>query len=429
MRTRLLLVALVTVLGCALLPAGTAAAEPSTPVQYPSTATATRFSGYAFDACTAPRASTMKRWLDSKYRGVGVYIGGPLRACSQRYLTKRWVQRVSAMGWRIIPIYVGLQAPCRNHPRKDKISPKRAFWQGVAAAAAARRQAHRLGMLPGSALYLDLEGYPERRPKCRKAVLRYASGWTTELHRRGYLAGVYSPMGSGAKHFAQAYRSRSLARPDALWVAHWNRKPSLRGWPTVGDRLWPSGQRGKQYRGGHREKHGGRALHVDSNRFDGPVASIARRHRIVGATPVKARHRPHRLARAVDSFRRDTPVPVVCHARGSKVGHSRTWHKLTGGGYVPARNIRPRRARVPRCTYPFQVTAPDRLATRTGPGTRYRKAGSIPHGGLVRITCQTRGQDVFGDRVWDRLSNGRWVSDRYVATGHRRGFTRPIPRC
>jgi len=38
-----------------------AAAEPATTVRYPRDASATRFNGYAFDACTAPSASTMKR--------------------------------------------------------------------------------------------------------------------------------------------------------------------------------------------------------------------------------------------------------------------------------------------------------------------------------------------------------------------------------
>lgn len=260
-------------------------------------------------------------------------------------------------------------------------------------------------------------------------MLRYASGWTRGLHRHGYLAGVYTPMGSGAKHFARSYRSSSLARPDALWMAHWDRKPTLRGWRTVGDRLWPSGQRGKQYRGGHREKHGGRVLNVDSNRFNGPVATVARHHRVVGAKGVIARHAPRRHARAAATYRRGEAVSVVCRARGATVGHSRVWHKLTNGGYLPARHIRPRRARVPRCNYPFQVTAPDALTTRTGPGTRYAKAGAIRHGGLARITCQTRGADVFGNRVWNRLTNGSWVSNRYVATPRRPGFTPRVPRC
>lgn len=429
MGLRLLVVGVVAVLGCTLLPAPTAVAAPATSARYPSSATATRLAGYAFDACSAPPVSTMQRWLRSKYRGVGVYIGGPVRACSQRHLTKRWVQRVTGMGWRVVPIYVGLQAPCRRHPPKYEISYRRAARQGQAAAADARRDAKRLGLLPGSALYLDLEGYPTGRPKCRSAVLRYASGWTKGLHKRGYLAGVYSPMGSGAMHFARAYRSRTLARPDALWMAHWDRKPNLRGWRTVSDRLWSSGQRGKQYRGGHRERHGGRVLNVDSSRFDGPVASVARTHRVAGTPRLTARRAPHRRAPAVTTYRRGTAVSVACRAWGARVGHGRSWHKLTNGGYVPVRFLRPRQSRVPRCNYPFQVTAPDALTTRTGPGTRYAKAGAIRHGGLARITCQKRGADVFGNRVWNRLTNGSWVSNRYVATPRRPGFTPRVPRC
>lgn len=423
------MVVLVILLGCSLASETVATAGPATPLRLTPAASATHFSGRAFDTCTAPRLSTMSRWLSSNYRGVGVYIGGPLRACSQRHLSKRWVRRVSAMGWGVIPIYVGLQAPCRKHSPQYEISTKRATKQGKTAARAATRQARRLGLLPGSAIYLDLEGYPDHRPRCRKAVLRYASGWTKGLHSRGYLSGVYSPMGSGARHFADAYRSRSLSRPDALWAARWDRKPSLHGWGPVPDRMWPSGQRGKQYRGGHRERHGGRVLNVDSNVFNAPVATVSRRHRVVTGAQATSRRAPRLQSRAVASYDHGKLVPAVCRVRGVKVGHGRTWVKLSNGSYLPTRNLRPRPPLVPRCTYPFQVTAPDKLTVRAGPGTQYRRTGRIPHGGLARVICQASGSDVLGNRVWNRLSRGRWVSNKYLDAPRRSHFTKGIPRC
>ena len=65
-----------------------AAAEPATTVSYPSSASATRLTGYAFDACTAPPLATMQAWkIASPYKGVGVYIGGVSRSCAQPNLT------------------------------------------------------------------------------------------------------------------------------------------------------------------------------------------------------------------------------------------------------------------------------------------------------------------------------------------------------
>jgi hypothetical protein len=70
------------------------------------------FTGYGFDACTAPAARSMRAWRESSsFEAVGVYIGGRNRGCSQPNLTATWVSEQVANGWHLIPIYVGLQAP------------------------------------------------------------------------------------------------------------------------------------------------------------------------------------------------------------------------------------------------------------------------------------------------------------------------------
>ena len=53
-------------------------------------------------------------------------------------------------------------------------------------------------------------------------MLTYVSAWTKELHRLGYLAGMYANLSSGAKHLSEAYVSTAYARPDALWIARWD---------------------------------------------------------------------------------------------------------------------------------------------------------------------------------------------------------------
>ena len=73
--------------GLGLVIAAPAAAEPATTVSYPAGATTMRYSGLAFDTCTAPSLTQMQAWLDSPYRAVGIYIGGPNRSCGQPQLT------------------------------------------------------------------------------------------------------------------------------------------------------------------------------------------------------------------------------------------------------------------------------------------------------------------------------------------------------
>ncbi|MDT7847557.1 glycoside hydrolase domain-containing protein [Streptomyces justiciae] len=172
--------------GTALFLAPAAAAEPATPVGYPAGASTTRYSGLAFDACTAPPLATIQAWSASPYRALGVYISGVNRTCSQPQLTASWVTSVSKLKWRLLPIYKGLQPPCGARPTDAKIStdPATARAQGVTAADDAVDAAKALGMQPGSAFYNDIENYPQTDTTCRAAVLNHLSSWTKEQHRR-----------------------------------------------------------------------------------------------------------------------------------------------------------------------------------------------------------------------------------------------------
>src|SRR3954451_5397419 len=103
----------------ALLVWGTPAqAEPTTPITYNAGTTATRFTGLAFDTCTAPTLAQMTAWKASPYKAIGIYFGGVNRSCAQPQLTPAWVTAVTAMGWRLVPIYLGLQAPCGTRTYK-----------------------------------------------------------------------------------------------------------------------------------------------------------------------------------------------------------------------------------------------------------------------------------------------------------------------
>src|SRR6266481_4623044 len=165
-----------------------ALANPATTARYAPGASATAYTGRAFDTCTAPPLATIAAWNTSPYRALGVYIGGIDRHCSQPQLTASWVAGVASLRWRLIPIYKGLQAPCGT--ADHKISPVAAGSQGTAAADDAIASAKGLGMLSGSALYYDMEAYPPGIASCRTAVLTFLSSWTAELHRLGYVAGI-----------------------------------------------------------------------------------------------------------------------------------------------------------------------------------------------------------------------------------------------
>jgi uncharacterized protein YraI len=401
---------------------------------YPTSTSATRLSGDAFDTCSAPTLTTMQAWRTaSPYQGVGVYIGGVSRSCAQPNLTPAWVTATSLQGWRIIPIYVGYQAPCTSRPNVTKFTSTNAEILGTADAADAVLQAEALGILPGSALYGDMEHYSSTDSACRGAVLSYVSAWTKELHRLGYLAGMYANLSSGAKQLSEAYVAPTYARPDALWTARWDGIARLTGWAGIPNAHWSNHQRGKQYRGDHSETHGGVKINIDSNLFDAPVATVGYAYQITSLANLNGRSGPKTSTPVVQAYPPGATVGVVCQTAGTKVGTTFVWNKLTDGNYVSDYYVSTSSntgysAPLPRCSYPFQVTIPT-LNKRTGPGSSYTISGTLPGGALGWVTCQRSGSRVGTTSVWDRLDDGTYVSDLYLATPSQTTYSPPIPRC
>ena len=229
----------------------------------------TVFKGYGFDACAAPSLGKLQAWSASPYRALGIYIGGQNRACSQPNLTPVWVSSAIGLGWSLMPLYVGLQAPCVSQKGLAHISSTAAtaVAQGKAAADDAAAQAEVLGLPAGSPVYDDLEGYKLGDASCTRAVQGFVTGWVQELHARGLVAGLY---GSAASTIRDVSALPSDL-PDAVWIADWNGVEGVFGDPYVSDSLWVNHQRIHQYKGGHNETYGGVTINIDSNVVDSTV--------------------------------------------------------------------------------------------------------------------------------------------------------------
>ena len=230
---------------------------------------ATAFTGYAFDACNAPKPESLAAWLASPYRALGIYIGGANRACANTQLSPDWTASAVATGWSLIPLYVGLQAPCVGGKGLAKISPALASSQGTAAADDAAVDAAAVGLAAGSPIYFDMEAYALSNPACTAAVQAFVTAWVNELHALGYLAGVYGSAASTIRDL-QALATTASA-PDEVWIADWNGNESVFGNPYVSDALWTNHQRIHQYRGAHHETWGGVTIDIDSNYVDAAV--------------------------------------------------------------------------------------------------------------------------------------------------------------
>jgi Domain of unknown function (DUF1906) len=267
---------------------GAATALPQAAASAPSPASigGASFSGYAFDTCAAPSASTMRAWLSSPYRGVGVYIGGSQRACGDGNLSASWVAAVKAMGWRLIPTYVGPQAPCVNQSGLGTISASSASSEGIINAADAVTQARRFGMGPGTPIYYDMEGYSPSG-SCSNTVATFISGWTRELHVLGYQSGAYGSPGSLMTDMSARVGSAGFTAPDDVWFAHWNglgNTTDQASYPGFPDGYWPH-HRVHQYSGNLFQSWGGAGVSIDADRVDAGVAGVASAPARVSSSP------------------------------------------------------------------------------------------------------------------------------------------------
>ncbi|UQX00698.1 DUF1906 domain-containing protein [Streptomyces sp. RerS4] len=225
------------------------------------------FAGEGFDTCTAPKQRTMDTWrAASPFGAVGVYIGGPARACAQPQLTAGWVRRQAEAGWHLMPIWVGPQP--WNHPTTGlSTDPSQANDQGRTAADGAAAAARALGLAPGTLLYNDLESYSDHAT-WDAPVVAYLTAWTVRLHELGYRSAAYVSSSSGVKALSRHHHQAPYAMPEVLWVAQWNGAASVTdadmGLP-VGRALWKGPRRAHQFRGDHDATYGGVTLTIDRN--------------------------------------------------------------------------------------------------------------------------------------------------------------------
>jgi len=213
----------------------------------------------------------MKAWR-AKYSATAIYIGGQMMACRQGNLSASWVRQAEAMGWSLMPTFVGLQAPCDSF--SGKIAPKRAAAQGTAAANQAIADAKSYGLGPGSPVYYDMEAYDHTKAGCRTAVLTFLDAWTRQLTAGGYVSGVYSSADAAIIDLQSTttIAGHPLAEPPAIWFALWDNATNLTGAPYMTCAVWPMTIRSKQYAGNRVVKVGGISLDIDADLVASAVA-------------------------------------------------------------------------------------------------------------------------------------------------------------
>ena len=209
----------------------------------------------------------MRVWRRA-YGAVGVYLGGVNAACAYGNLSASWIRSAQAMGWGLIPTYVGLQAPCTNFT--VTIKAKQAAAEGSAAGADAANDARLLGLGAGTPIYYDMEAYDNQAKGCTAAVLTFLGAWDRAVTAAGDVPGVYSSQDSGIDDMeaAAVAKTPGFTVPAAIWIAHWDNQATL----ADGTLVWPVTERNKQYQGPHNRTVGKITLNIDGDLAGGPLA-------------------------------------------------------------------------------------------------------------------------------------------------------------
>jgi hypothetical protein len=225
-----------------------------------------------FDTCTAPSLTTLEAWR-AMYSATAIYIGGEMMACDYGNLSASWVEQAEAMGWSLMPTFVGLQAPCDDF--SGTIDPTQAAAEGTAAASQAVANAASFGLGAGTPVYYDMEGYDHTNAGCRTAVLTFLDAWDRQLTAMGYVSGVYSSADSAIIDLQSTTEiaGHALAEPQAIWFAFWDNSTDLSGLPYLNASVWPVPDRSKQYAGSQTVTVGGISLNIDEDWVASAVAA------------------------------------------------------------------------------------------------------------------------------------------------------------
>ncbi|WP_432838646.1 DUF1906 domain-containing protein [Dactylosporangium sp. CA-092794] len=224
-----------------------------------------------WDACGIGSSGNAQAfWSNTPYWNMGLYLGGSSYGTGCTQWTRTGVANLRSEGWKLLPIWVGPQAPCSGFPSRFSTDPSTAYSQGFTEASKAYNRLIELGLdVSGTPVIYDLEGFDTSNSACVNAVKQFVSGWVADLHLApAQKAGVY---GSACSSSLSTFRSLPNP-PDFIDAAQWDDNPSTAALsPCIPAAAWSNRQRHKQYRGDHNETWNGVTLNVDNDCSDGPV--------------------------------------------------------------------------------------------------------------------------------------------------------------
>jgi hypothetical protein len=172
------------------------------------------------------------------------------------------------MGWGVLPLWVGPQSPCiANSSNYWILDSSTATSRGTSEADQAVQQATWLGISSGI-IYYDMEGYTPDGGTCSNTVRSFLSAWNSEIHTKGFKAGLYGSLEDFETDFLQI-----SPISDAVWIAAWDSNNTVLNLGTLPNSDWNNNQRIHQWKNEGAGETWGQSLisNIDVDVVDAPV--------------------------------------------------------------------------------------------------------------------------------------------------------------
>ncbi|KAK3181459.1 hypothetical protein K4F52_007169 [Lecanicillium sp. MT-2017a] len=143
---------------------------------------------------------------------------------------------------------------------------------------------------------------------------------------------------------------------------------------------------------------------------------------LINGDNVNCRSGPGTNSGVVRQYNKGHDVTLTCQTNGESIHGDKLWDKTTDGCYVADWFVETHTGNmvVGACngggggkTYPING---DNVNCRPGPGTGSGVVRQYNKGDKVTLTCQTNGESIHGDSLWDKTTDGCYVADWYVQT-------------
>ena len=185
------------------------------------------FHGWAFDTCHTPPVATMRPWVRSDYRAVGVYYAGRGRALQAPGPPEpRLDARGAGDGLAGAAVVRGVAVALRHREEQAGGTHRTArLAQGTGEGRDAVSRAKALGIAAGQPALPGHGGVRLPEEKCARTTLAFVRAWDREVRRQGYVPGFYSSADSGVRHMETARRAGMRDLPAVMWFARWHTQP------------------------------------------------------------------------------------------------------------------------------------------------------------------------------------------------------------